>query len=76
MRVPMQVDGRSVRVSASVGVAVLEGREPQTESALPRLSARRRGIDAHADAALYEFKRSDRDGNAVHGASVPPAMSH
>ena len=77
MRMPMQVEGRNVRVSASVGVAVLEGREPQTESAFGRLSNLSAAeLTAHADAALYEVKRSGRDGYAVHGASVALASVH
>jgi len=77
MRVPMQVEGRPVRVSASVGVAVLEGRAPQTESAFARLSNLSAAeLTARADSALYEVKRSGRDGYAVHGASVASASAH
>jgi diguanylate cyclase (GGDEF)-like protein/PAS domain S-box-containing protein len=77
MRVPMQVEGRTVRISASVGVAVLEGREPQTESAFARLSSlSATELTARADAALYEVKRSGRDNYAVHGASAAPTSAH
>ena len=77
MRVPMQVEGRPVRVSASVGVAVLEGRAPQTESAFARLSNLSAAeLTARADSALYEVKRSGRDGYAVHGASAASASAH
>jgi GGDEF domain-containing protein len=73
----MQVEGRTVRVSASVGVAVLEGREPQTESAFARLSSLSAAdLTARADAALYEVKRSGRDGYALHGAGTRPASAH
>ena len=77
MRVPMEVEGRAVRLSASVGVAVLQGREPQTESAFARLASLSAAeLTARADAALYAVKRAGRDGYAVHGESAVPAAVH
>jgi diguanylate cyclase (GGDEF)-like protein len=51
MRAPFIVDHRNLQVSASVGVALLEGRDAFSASSLL----------ARADAALYEAKRAGRD---------------
>ena len=67
MRAPMQIDGQLLSVTSSIGVVVVSGAQPQTESAFMRLS----GLDAEdltarADEALYRAKKAGRNSYAVY----------
>jgi diguanylate cyclase (GGDEF)-like protein len=64
LSLPLDLDGASVSVGASVGISLSNGIEPDIETLMRQ-----------ADQAMYQRKRSGRHGVVLHTASLPARIN-
>lgn len=63
LSIPLELDGASVSVGASIGISLSNGLEPDVETLMRQ-----------ADQAMYRRKRSGRHGVVLHSSSQPTSI--